>query len=657
LNQQRQNARTSKVKDPKVIITEPDLDQGIKTQYVYAATIDAGQIYTDQTCRFPVVSSKGNKYIMILYDYDSNAILAQPIKYRTAPELLRAFQVMEQELVARGITPTLMKLDNEASKLLKTYLHQHNIPFQLVPPYSHRRNAAERAIRSFKDHLIAGLCSNDKSFPMRLWDILLPQAVITLNMLRTSRINPKFSASTHIYGQYDLKRAPMAPPGTRIIAHETPNRRRTWAPHGQYGWYIGPALEHYQCYTVYIIKTMGERVVETVDFFLDTFKLLFPSTQYLATKAATELTHALLHPQPAGPFCKVGDEQTLALKRLADIFEGATRQTSRVVIPPAETVGTNAPPRVQNTATQQRVTQQTTSSHLTPHSHRRTHTPHRRAVTPPTPHVMVRRSASQKYNLSQAMIAETINQANHSFAFPTTTGNKTKTEVIHNNQIILMPEMANAVICPETGKSLKHQELITKLRYKIKWMRSTANEINRLYNTNTIRFIRRSNIPKGRKVTHGSFVVYIKDHKEEKERTRLTVGGDQIEYPGDKSTRTAGLTTAQILINSVISTLGAKFLVIDIKKIYLNTPLGLFEYMVINLSSLPQETIDKYDLIELAQDGKVYIEMQKGMYGLPQAGILANELLQRNLAKDGYRPTQHTHMAYGNKILARSHSR
>jgi hypothetical protein len=103
------------------------------------------------------------------------------------------------------------------------------------------------------------------------------------------------------------------------------------------------------------------------------------------------------------------------------------------------------------------------------------------------------------------------------------------------------------------------------------------------------------------------------------------------------------LTTAKILINSVISTLGAKFLVIDIKKFYLNTPLGRFEYMVINLSSLPQETIDKYDLLNPAQDGKVYIEIQKGMYGLPQAGILANELLQRNLAKDGYRPTQHTH--------------
>jgi hypothetical protein len=203
--------------------------------------------------------------------------------------------------------------------------------------------------------------------------------------------------------------------------------------------------------------------------------------------------------------------------------------------------------------------------------------------------------------------------------------------------------MANAVICHETGKSLKHQELITKLKYKIKWMRSTANEINILFNTHTIRFIRRSDIPKGRKVTYGSFVVDIKDHKDEKERTRLTVGGDQIEYSGDKSTRAAGLTTAKILINSVISTPSAKFLVIDITFFYLNTPLARFEYMVLNLASLPQETIEKYDLNGLAQDRKVYIEIQKGMYGLPLAGILANELLQHNLAKNGYRPMTHTH--------------
>jgi hypothetical protein len=83
---------------------------------------------------------------MKLINYDSNAILAQPIKNRTAPELLKAFQFMEQELVAKGLKPKLMKLDNEASKLLKDYLYKHEKAFQLVPPYSHRRNSAESAI-------------------------------------------------------------------------------------------------------------------------------------------------------------------------------------------------------------------------------------------------------------------------------------------------------------------------------------------------------------------------------------------------------------------------------------------------------------------------------------------------------------------------------
>jgi hypothetical protein len=405
---------------------------------------------------------------MILYDYDRNAIMAQPIKDRTAPELLRAFQVMEQELVGRGLKPKLMKLDNEASKLLKMYLHQQEITFQLVPPYSHRRNSAERAIRSFKDHLIAGLCSTDKSFPMHLWDRLLPQAVITLNMLRTSRINPKLSASTHIDGEYDYNRSPMAPPGTRIIAHETPSRRRTWAPHGQDGWYIGPALEHYRCYTVYVNKTRGEQIVETVEFFSEEFKLPFLSTQELATQAAKELTYVLLHPHPAGPFCQVRDEQTLALKRVAAIFEGTTRsRKSKVLVggggrgpppPPAETVGNDAPPRVQikvspprvqNVATPQRVAQQTTTVILTPNSHRRTHTTPRRAVTPPTPHAMVRRRTGQQYNLSQDMIAETVHQSNHCFSFPTIPRAKNNEKAIKNEQVIIMPEMANAIICPE----------------------------------------------------------------------------------------------------------------------------------------------------------------------------------------------------------------
>jgi hypothetical protein len=96
---------------------------------------------------------------------------------------------------------------------------------------------------------------------------------------------------------------------------------------------------------------------------------------------------------------------------------------------------------------------------------------------------MVLRSARQQ-NLSQDMMAETINQANHCFSISTQT--KYTHQPSANTDVVILPEMANAVICPDTGKSLKDQELITKLRYKVKWMRSTANEINRIFNTNTI---------------------------------------------------------------------------------------------------------------------------------------------------------------------------
>jgi hypothetical protein len=64
-------------------------------------------------------------------------------------------------------------------------------------------------------------------------------------------------------------------------------------------------------------------IVETVDFFPEKITLPFPSSQDLATQGAADLTHTLLHPQPVGPSCRVGKEQTIALKRLASIFEGA----------------------------------------------------------------------------------------------------------------------------------------------------------------------------------------------------------------------------------------------------------------------------------------------------------------------------------------------
>jgi hypothetical protein len=83
-------------------------------------------------------------------------------------------------------------------------------------------------------------------------------------------------------------------------------------------------------------------------------------------------------------------------------------------------------------------------------------------------------------------------------------------------------------------------------------------------------------------------------------------------------------------------------MMMDIKNYYLGTPLPRFEYMQMLLSRFPEEIVQKYNLNDLAVDGWVYIEIRKGMYGLKQAGLLANQLLQTHLAPFGYYPARHT---------------
>jgi hypothetical protein len=121
------------------------------------------------------------------------------------------------------------------------------------------------------------------------------------------------------------------------------------------------------------------------------------------------------------------------------------------------------------------------------------------------------------------------------------------------------------------------------------------------------------------------------------------VGGNLIDYPGDKSAPTADIVTFKTLVNSTLSTPNARMCCLDVKNYYLNTPLERPEYMRILLSLIPQEIILEYNLSDIVhRDGYVYIQINKGMYVLPQAGILANKLLAKRLGKDGYYQCCHT---------------
>ncbi len=80
---------------------------------------------------------------------------------------------------------------------------------------------------------------------------------------------------------------------------------------------------------------------------------------------------------------------------------------------------------------------------------------------------------------------------------------------------------------------------------------------------------------------------------------------------------------------------------IDISNFFLNTTLLRYEYIKLKLTDIPQEVIYEYKLTQKAtKDGCFYIEVRKGMYGMPQAGLLDQQLLKNRLNTEGYRQSK-----------------
>ena len=124
--------------------------------------------------------------------------------------------------------------------------------------------------------------------------------------------------------------------------------------------------------------------------------------------------------------------------------------------------------------------------------------------------------------------------------------------------------------------------------------------------------------------------------KEDPNRTRITLAGGHIKYPGDLGTLTGSLELVKIIINSVLSRRNVRFVCFDAEIFCLQTPMANPEYVRIKLSAIPQETIDEYDMTTYAHNGWIYYEVVRGCYGLPQSGRLTNDLLRTRIEKVGY---------------------
>ena len=214
-------------------------------------------------------------------------------------------------------------IDNKSSTALKDYL-KNGISFQFVLPHMHRRNAAERAMRTFKNHFIAILCGAHPDFPLCMRCKLLPQAETTLDMTRPCRSNPKLSAYSSLEGEFSCDHIPLAPLGAKVIGFYSPTIRQTWAPHCHYTWLIVLALDHYRCFTIFNPKTKGTSIAHTFHWSeSNRFKVTKITPEEKLTVAAADLATAL---RSKKPILLPDDHLRSNIKKLCDMFQSSVQE-------------------------------------------------------------------------------------------------------------------------------------------------------------------------------------------------------------------------------------------------------------------------------------------------------------------------------------------
>jgi hypothetical protein len=160
--------------------------------FCFAAFPDkqTGTLYNNLTGTFPFILLKGNVHFLIVYHYESNAILALPILGFSDKVIFTAYKQQYELLKSKEFVIKLNMMDNQASNLSKQYLIPKQCDLMLVEPNSHRVNAAEHAIQTFKDHFVSMLATTDSKFPLQIWYCLTPhvETLLLLNMLNAMAV-------------------------------------------------------------------------------------------------------------------------------------------------------------------------------------------------------------------------------------------------------------------------------------------------------------------------------------------------------------------------------------------------------------------------------------------------------------------------------------
>ena len=154
-----------------------------------------------------------------MYVYDCNKIMKTPMKNRSDKEMIRYFVELTAYLKICGFNPGFHIMDNETWTVFKKSMSTMDIKYQLVPPSNHRVKNPYRSIQTFKNHLIALILGVDSAFHLQLLCRMLQRAIISLNIVRQSRLYPHLLVYTHFYGDFDCNHTPLAPPVGKVVIH------------------------------------------------------------------------------------------------------------------------------------------------------------------------------------------------------------------------------------------------------------------------------------------------------------------------------------------------------------------------------------------------------------------------------------------------------
>ena len=195
-------------------------------------------IHGDLMGKYPHTSLSGNNYLLVLHSHKTDYLRGKTLPNRTGVEITKAYIRAFKFFLDLNVHTKFFRMDNETSDELDAACEDLKVTIQLVTTGQHRANTAERGIRTYRNHFIAGLATCDPSFPKHQWDQIKDQVEMTLAMSRRCPYKPSISVYEALFGPFDFNVTPLAPPGCLVEIIVRPETRRTFAHHGIKGHYV-----------------------------------------------------------------------------------------------------------------------------------------------------------------------------------------------------------------------------------------------------------------------------------------------------------------------------------------------------------------------------------------------------------------------------------